>query len=613
MTKNWLNSFAKASHCCRLVLAFLLGATSAFGQVNSVPHHEPQRLSDGWTATDSIGRKLPDFDDVGNLRTDRHVAMFYWTWHIGPKTNLGPANVQKVISAHPLAANDFHHPAWEPLGHITGYHWNEPLFGYYHGTDPWVYRRHAELLADAGVDVVIFDCTNGTHTWKEAYDVLAEVWLQARQDGVATPQFAFLCPFAAHQDSRINITKIYEDIYQSGRYRDLWFYWKGKPLLMGYPDNLPEPIQNFFTFRPGQPDYRSGPARPDHWGWLEVSPQHRYGILENGRVEQMTVGVAQNATHLLTPAAMNDPQGAYGRGYTQSAGFCHEPSAIALGLNFQEQWDHVLSADPELVFVTGWNEWIAGRYQTWQGTPNAFPDQYTDEYSRDIEPVKGSFGDNFYYQLVANIRRYKGLQPPATSSLPKSIDVTGSFEQWQDVLPEYLHHKGSTMHRDHRGYGQLHYRNVTGRNDITRAKAARDKKHVMFYVETAEPITHPSSDHWMTLLIDRDRNRETGWEGYDLAINRRKPNELTAVLEIWDDNNRWTEIGQVRFRLMGQQLMLEVPRSWLSQASEDELNFEFKWIDNVPTDDIYEFYSVGESAPGGRFNYLYRSHSLSTE
>lgn len=566
---------------------------------------EPESISHGWSATDALGRKLPDHCQVGDARPNRSVALFYWTWHVGRKTELGPANVQSIIAANPLAINDYQHPVWKTVGPIVGHHWNEPLFGYYRGTDPWVYRRHAELLADAGVDVVVFDCTNGTLTWKEAYDVLAEVWLAARRDGVATPQIAFLCPFAAHEDSRINITSIYEDIYVNGRYQELWFYWKGKPLLMGYPENLPEHIREFFTFRPGQPDYRRGPTRPDHWGWLEVTPQHGYVPIENGKFEQTTVGVAQNATHQLAPAAMNDPEGSYGRGYTNAAGMNHDPLAIAQGLNFQEQWDHAIALDPELVFVTGWNEWIAGRYENWQGTTNAFPDQFNDEYSRDIEPMQGGFGDNFYYQLVSNIRRYKGLTPPTPFSPPKSIHLQGDIEQWKDVRPEYRHHRGSTMHRDHRGYGSLHYRNSSGRNDIVAAKVTHDPQQVYFLVETAQSITAPGGHNWMTLLIDQDQNRDTGWEGYDLAINRLPSDGQSASIELWKDA-KWNRASHLQLRFVANQLMLAVPKSWLGQESNDPLDFEFKWIDNVGTDDIYEFYSNGEAAPGGRFNFRYR-------
>lgn len=569
---------------------------------------EPASISDAWLATDALGRKLPGHDAVGDPRPNRTVAMFYWTWHVGGTVELGPANVSEVLARHPDAINDYNHPAWKELGPIVGHHWNEPLFGYYRGTDPWVYRKHAEMLADAGVDVVVFDCTNGTFTWKEAYDVLGETWMAARRDGVRTPQIAFLCPFAPHDDSRVNITKIYEDVYKPGRFKDLWFTWKGKPLLMGYPDNLPEPIRSFFTFRPGQPDYRRGPSRPDHWGWLEVAPQHGYVELAPGQFEQVTVGVAQNATDVLAPAAMNDPKGSYGRSYTKTRGFSTDPNDTGRGLNFQEQWDIALQMDPELIFVTGWNEWIAGRYKEWQGTENAFPDECNNELSRDIEPMKGGFADNYYYQLVANIRRYKGVRPPAPSSQPQTIDIDGRFDSWTAVQPEFRHHKGSTMHRDHRGYGKTLYQDASGRNDFTLAKVARDAESLYFYVETAGPITAPTGPGWMTLLIDADRDKSTGWEGYDYAINRTAPAGNEATLERGGPKWTWSEVGKVAFRVEGNQMELKVPRSVLNLPSNGPLDFEFKWTDNaLGSGDILDFYLHGDAAPTGRFNYRYRA------
>ncbi len=129
-------------------------------------------------------------------------------------------------------------------------------------------------------------------------------------------------------------------------------------LIMAYPDNVPEPVKSFFTFRPGQPEYRSGPKRRNHWGWLEVYPQHGYIKNKERRFEQVTVGVTQNATDKVWPAAMNDTDEVYGRGYTCKHGPNHSMDAIARGLNFQEQWDRALKLDPELIFVTGWNEWM---------------------------------------------------------------------------------------------------------------------------------------------------------------------------------------------------------------------------------------------------------------
>ena len=70
--------------------------------------------------------------------------------------------------------------------------------------------------------------------------------------------------------------------------------------------------------------------------------------------------------------------------------------------------------DPELIFVTGWNEYIAGMWlpkDNWTGDPFSFVDQYNWNCSRDIEPNKG-WGDKddvYYLKLVDNVRRFKGM------------------------------------------------------------------------------------------------------------------------------------------------------------------------------------------------------------
>ena len=69
-------------------------------------------------------------------------------------------------------------------------------------------------------------------------------------------------------------------------------------------------------------------------------------------------------------------------------------------------------------------------------------DQFDQEFSRDIEPMKGGHGDNYYWQLVANVRRFKGAPPLPQASRPKTIRIAGGFEQWHDVAPEFADHVG---------------------------------------------------------------------------------------------------------------------------------------------------------------------------
>ncbi len=73
------------------------------------------------------------------------------------------------------------------------------------------------------------------------------------------------------------------------------------------------------------------------------------------------------------------------------------------------------------------------------------------------------------------------------------------------------------------GRNNTYYTNRTGRNDITKAKVARDWQFIYFYVETAGKLSSRKDPNWMMLFIDIDRDKSTGWNGYDYIINRQSP------------------------------------------------------------------------------------------
>jgi hypothetical protein len=359
---------------------------------------------------------------------------------------------------------------------------------------------------------------------------------------------------------------------------------------------------NFFTFRPGQPAYNVGEKKPNQWGWLQIYPQHGFIKQPDDSYEQTTVGVAQNWSKERGLTAMNAPN-AFGRSYTYLHGQINTPGAVNHGYNFQEQWNRALKLDPEFIFITGWNEWIAGRYKEWQKRPNAFPDEFSEERSRDIEPMKGGYKDDYYYQMVANIRKFKGVKPPQLPSSPKTIIIGGNFDEWKYVKPSFTSYRGNTIHRNSAGWGNLHYVNNTGRNDIVLAKVARDKKNIYFYVKTAKKLTPSSDPGWMRLFIDIDCNRKTGWEGYDFVINLVNPGKKALLEESkkgWD----WRPVALVDYAVKDNKLEIKVPKSSLSITGNPD--FEFKWSDNMQKpSDIMDFWINGDVAPIGRFNDHY--------
>ena len=598
MKKNWLLT--------ALFLSFSVLSVAQDVVVNS----------DHWAATDALGRTVGRYD---RTEKDKRVFMFYWTWHErhdAPGTEV--KNNTEIIRQYPEAMQDANHPAWTKKA--TGnYFWGEPLFGYYRTTDTWVLRKHAELLADAKVDGVFFDCTNGTFTWDASTDSLLYAWDQAQKDGVNVPKIAFMLPFGFNENSLYSLRHLYDRLYSKGKYKNLWLHWNGKPVIMAYPHNLTDSeqdraIKEFFTFRPGQPDYVDGPnpAFPNQWGWLENYPQHGYVPTTDGSYELVTVGIAQNACPETKGhcSAFNKP-GSHSRSYSKRKGFDPRPDGYLYGWNFLEQWDRAYELDPKAVFITGWNEWIAGKYtrenSPWTGDPFSFVDQFDSDRSRDIEPVKtwGDYGDVYYLQLVDRVRKFKGTDAQPTVSAPVSI-MPGQWKKWADVQPFYASYKGNTRHRDAKACSQYHYVNTTGRNDIVGAKVARDDKFVCFYVETADKLTPSTDAAWMRLFIDADRNKQTGWQGYDFIVNYRNPMGGKAFVQKSHQNKWiWHNCGEASMSVNGNKMMLRIPRKVLGMEGS-KLDFEFKWSDNMQDEgNLMDFYVNGDVAPGGRFNYVY--------
>lgn len=582
-----------------------------------------------WTAVDGLGRTLSMNDSVGDKRSDRFVGMFYWIWHYPWISDHEPITTGSVLDLFPEAVNDWEHPAWSSTYSGRPYFWDEPLYGFYTNTDEYILRKHAELLADADIDTVIFDTTNATEVFSEGYMKLLEVWSKAREDGVNTPDVMFILNFGGSEDCRTQLISLYDNLYSKGLYQDLWFMWEGKPLIMADISALDpkeekdREIFEFFTFRDNEATYFADDCSYTEgtWGWCSDYPQTKFGKKLTGQIEQMCVSVAQNANEYgLT--AMNSPVGTLqGRSFTDGA-FSYTysyagqeitvdkniESSLLYGLNFQQQWDYAIENDPEFIFVTGFNEWIAGRFDTWNEVENAFPDQFDPEHSRDIEPSKGVLKDHYYYQLVENVRRFKGARAPESTEAEKTIDISADASQWDSVTPEYRHYTGLTQ-RDSAGWAGCYYENHTARNDIVSTKTAFDEENVYFIVKTAEALTPEADESWMQLYIDTDFSGiSPEWTGFEYRVSNYSPESGTAVLGKYSRSGVFEAVSTVRYSVNGSTLQLEIPRESLG-LTENSVKFNFKWTDNADDSDVMNLYVDGDCAPGGRFAFAFDSEA----
>lgn len=570
--------------------------------------------SDTWTATDALGRALPGFDECGPRKGNRVVGMFYFVTHNNNGAKQGPFDVTKILAADP------EHPQW---GGGTHY-WGEPEAGYYIMKDEWIIRRHARQLCDAGVDLIVLDNTND-HIYEDVFRFIADVFRRMRAKGEPTPQIACLA-------SQKSVELLWDKIYSRGLYADLWFRWKGKPLLLfgqhvtGNRQQVndvrfPKAITDFFTIRQSWAwtTLRWYDDGHDEWPWVDHYPQSVGWSESPDRAEYVPVAVAE---HPLSNIGRSFHDGVQ----PETDRYDVTPDTDK-GLYFAEQWSRALEVDPEFVFVTGWNEWTAGQMtrrhedydeemRQWDFFPGAncgkggrkiemgesyFIDQYNQEYSRDIEPMKGGHGDNYYYQLTAAVRRYKGVAEPVAAGPERTIDLNGGFDQWKQVESSYFDHVDDTYHRDSPGnFAAGPYVNRTGRNDIVESKVARDDRFVYFYVRTAEPLTPHTDPLWMLLFIDADGDHSTGWEGYDLLVNESLRDDRRTSVRVYRRDD-WGKPATIDYRYEGNEMMVAVPRKFFGSG---KLSFDFHWADGIQKlGDIDEFLLNGDQAPSRRANY----------
>ena len=276
------------------------------------------------------------------------------------------------------------------------------------------------------------------------------------------------------------------------------------------------------------------------------------------------------------------------------------------GYNFAEQFDWALGIDPEMIFITGWNEWIAQRQPVEYNTkPIRFVDNADANCSRDIEPMEGGYGDNYYMQMISYIRRYKGTYGtvPATA---KTIDVNGGFSQWNGVASYYKDYEGDTVRRSNSVFERK--TDNTNRNDITEMKVAEDSENVYFFVKTAAAIASPDANNfgtngWMTLYVSTDLTK--GWHGANFVVNFAKPENGKTKIGRLADSSEYsvTECGEASYRLAGDMLMISVPKVVLGISGNASIGF--RWADNNTVGDIFSFYKNGDSAPIGRVFYKY--------
>ena len=280
-------------------------------------------------------------------------------------------------------------------------YWGKPALGFYKSTNKKVIKKHMQQLSSAGIDFIILDNTNMTpvnlnKNWSgyivEPMTAILDTIVEMRKKGEKTPYVANwiwtgntpssygVVPFVTWD----SVNRIYDAFYKNKKYKEAWVYWDKKPFIITTSTPTSSPKYKITTRSMWGLNGVSGL----NWSYLEKN-NDKPGRNSKGKVEQIGVSVAMQASHMSNTSSATGRRG---------------------GRTFYEQWQTAFKYHPKIVTITWWNEWIAINQN---GT---YTDLYNQEYSRDIEPMKGGHGDTYYKWMKKYISAYK-----ANKKCPKLV------------------------------------------------------------------------------------------------------------------------------------------------------------------------------------------------
>ena len=590
------------------------------------------------SATDKFGREITP---MGYLKTDRErfVGLFYWMWI--SNTNYYYHNIfdcTKLMSTEEGAAAfwniDPSNAAYQQLSQIGAFHFtNEPLYGYYNSSDPWVITRHMELFILAGIDFIFLDTSNSLiydedirgsqfeGVVKAPSYTLLDTMLELYEKGWDVPKVVFL----TNTRSGERVEEIRRAFYDSGKYEALWFKPDGvRPMIIATTEQndgasdtwgdvnkfVPVSAADQLYFDVKETQWPNKGSKPNGFPWISNRAPQTY----HEESKAISVSVAQHGNLGFTDMIDRNS-----RGYNYKEQKVEEN--WQLGQNFENQWDTVFSleekgTDVTFVNVTGWNEWVGMKFGNLDSKA-VMVDNFYGQYTRDIEPDKTLYQDTTLLQLTRNLRKFK-YEPAAETYLWKTKTVR-AFEDFEDVPAVYVDFEGDALARDYWSFDVKptgpYYTDATDRNDILETRVVHDGTNLYFLVTTKEDVTaYESGDNWMNILIKTEASTEdNSFAGYNFAVNRAPDGNTTSVEKSTGGWN-WESAGAAELLVEGNRMMITVPLSTLG-LSADNVKFSFKVADNVQKPswfaaedaehDILHYYATGDSAPLGRYSYSY--------
>jgi hypothetical protein len=296
--------------------------------------------------------------------------------------------------------------------------WAKPALGYYKTIDTTVIDQHTQWLTDAGIDYVSMDWSNNINgnKWIEDYTAVwvdRQVW--RKNHGLSYLQIVIMigCPSdtAAFFDGRLNnkVKQVQTQYINDPNRGPIYFKHRGKPLVIVYINGNWDymnwnhtQFDNALTIRlmfatlvqNNMYDHATMHSKDGLWSWSENV--HPPAFAYDGRPEWMAAHAA-----LRTCGWYPNIPGTYPT-YLQS---CMDQWGGAKGrrngATLQESFAYATKYNVDVVQVMSFDEWT--------GCERSQGEQRNPEYSNDIEPMQGGFGDLYLKILKEEVYKFKGI------------------------------------------------------------------------------------------------------------------------------------------------------------------------------------------------------------
>ena len=537
---------------------------------------------------DSLGRRIPSPGTCSSEKEGRLVGLFYFLWLCSGNEKL--YDISKITAEDPEAGYKTDDPKWGGIGDM--HYWGEPFYGYYSMSDEWVVRRHMKLIMEADVDFLFFDTTNAV-VYEPVCHTVMKVLSEYAEEGFKIPKVMFY----TNTRSGDTVERIYREFYKPGLYEASWFRLDGKPVIIAIPEECSPETREFFNIKLSQ--WPNEPTKQGGWPWMDFEKPQRVFEDLSGKPETINVSVAQHPQIRFGDSVLYGETTNCGRAWHDGAND-GRANAYVFGYNFEEQARRALETAPPIVLVTGWNEWIAGRWQGPPERPIMFVDCANYEYSRDIEMMRDGYFDNYYMQLISFVREYKGAKG-VPAALPGE---TVNYKGFRD---------GGFARHCEGWIPEIRFDNDTMRCSIENVAVRRSEGDLIFEM-TADRIP-PREGAFFNVFISTGSSA-----GYDFVVNYMSSGNKGLVGRIsrplpdvsgnslgrqCDDLTRVTVIGENKLSVEGNTVTVSVPESLLGLSKGSEI--WFKVCDSaVPYEKVDDFYDKGDVLPAGRPGFVYR-------